>query len=196
MKLYHFLKCAVPIALIVFTLTACGAIQSARSFSTQYQQPTDGERARVRVISDGMVRAVPNSDCVDWRLPGAGVMVTAKKGFAQVNNQKLDMPIGATAADKPTEKELAVSELYVPAGKPIVLHYLSQYYLSQSRHGYQCFLGRSFIPAAGASYEAAFLQEVSLCLIRVDRLLPEGGIDKNAKVELAETKNCRFIDNF
>ncbi len=103
------MKCQAAIAVIVFTLAARGNIQTVRSFSTQYQQPTEGERARIRVISDGMIRAVPNSTCIDWRLPGAGVMIAAKKGFAQSNDQKLDMPIGL-AVDKPAKKDLAISE--------------------------------------------------------------------------------------
>ena len=68
------LKIATAIAtgLACLYLSGCGNIQAVRSFSTPYEQPASGDRARIRIISfDGMVRAVPNSDCIDWRLPGA-----------------------------------------------------------------------------------------------------------------------------
>ncbi len=180
------------VALAVITLSACGNIQTVKSFSTKYQQPTLGELAKIRVVSkDGMVRAVPNSDCVDWRLPGAGVMVSSKKGFAQVNDQKLEMPAGNFSAINSTTDANAISELYIPAGKPLVL-----YYLSQGNARYQCFVQKSFIPASGENYEAVFTQENSMCRFGIYRLKPEGGIDNTKNIKLSDSQFCRQSDNF
>lgn len=70
-------SCVLPALSIsvLALLSGCGALTDVRSFSTPYSTPDGGETARLRVISDGMVRGVPKSDCVDFRLPGAGVMV-------------------------------------------------------------------------------------------------------------------------
>ena len=60
---------ASAVAVGAVLLAGCGNIQTVKSFSTTYKEPDGGERARVRVVSDGMVRvfhpaaaAVPTVD--------------------------------------------------------------------------------------------------------------------------------------
>jgi hypothetical protein len=169
--------------------SACGNIQTVKSFSTPYEQPAAGERARIRVVSDGMVRAVPASACEDWRLPGAGVMVVPTKGFANMNGRKLDMPNGLlvkAASSAPT----AMSELYVPAGVPLTLDYLSQ---GNTRH--RCSVKKTFVPESGADYEAVFVEYGDKCLIGVNKLLPSGGIDTQSALDVSDAKLCRVTDN-
>lgn len=189
-----------PIMLTAILLSACGNIQTVKSFSTQYQQPTSGDRAKIRVVAfNGMIRAVPNSDCIDWRLPGAGVMVVTSKGFAQVNDQKLEMPFGRFPDIKATTNTVAVSELYVPAGKPLTLYYLSYGSIrsdGQSITRKQCHVIKSFTPITGGNYEATFSHENSVCPMFINQLKPDGGIDLSQKIELSNAKLCRATDNF
>lgn len=179
-------------AFTCFQLSACGNIQTIVSFSTPYEQPESGDRARIRVISyHGMIRAVPNSDCIDWRLPGAGVMVSSTKGFANVNDRDLGMPSGQFKNVTTTMGRVAVSELYVPAGKPISLHYLSQ-----GDRNYQCFVAKSFVPVANADYEAAYAQDGKICHSSIVRLAQDGGVDKLLPVKLNAAPLCRASDIF
>jgi len=199
----------VGIAAVTFAclhLSGCGNIQTVKSFSTPYEQPTSGERAKIRIISfDGMVRAVPNSSCIDWRLPGAGVMVVSAKRFANVNDQTLDMPVGKFPGLVTSMGSVAVSELYIPAGKPIALHYLSQgdmhktIYQGSRQVGtsyVQCFVPRSFVPVAGENYEAVYKQIGDLCQFSIVRLAENGGIDSSSQVILNEAPLCRKSDIF
>ena len=81
----------VPVALLVL-LTGCGQVANIRSLSTGYVAPTSGETARVRLITDGLVRAVPGRDCLDWNVPGAGVMASTKAGFPDHNAENRGIP--------------------------------------------------------------------------------------------------------
>lgn len=176
-------------------LFACGNIQTVISFSTPYEQPTSGNRARIRVISfGGMVRAVPSSSCIDWRLPGAGVMVAPAKGFANVNGQDIGMPIGQFPKLVTAMSTVAVSELYIPAGKPTALHYLGPGEV-QGQWNYQCSVPRSFVPVANEDYEAVFKQEGKLCRFSIVRLTKGDVIDLSS-VTLSEAPLCRESDQF
>ncbi len=185
----------------VWGLIACGSLQDVRSFSTPYQQPDSGERARLRVISfDGMVRAVPSSSCVDWRLPGAGVMVATEKGFANRNGESLGMPAGSRPAMASARNVTAVSELYVPAGKPIVLHYLSQGtgFINPSTQGtgkYQCLVSKAFVPVAGEDYEAVFMQVEDRCRFGVTHLAKNGNVGQPTPMELTTALLCSAGNN-
>ena len=185
-----FLKAlAFPVAAL--TLSGCGNIQTVKSFSTPYEAPTTGERARIRIVADGMVRAVPQSDCEDWRLPGAGVMVSAQKGFADQNGRSLNMP----GADKVQADGRVVSEFYVPAGKPLMLSYISNG-RSNGLKSEQCFARKSFVPVAGEDYEASFRHSGPLCLTSVTTLEAQSGTAARSRpVPLAEAKFCRASDN-
>ena len=181
----------LALPLTALTLVGCGNIQTVKSFSTPYEQPTSGERARIRVVADGMVRAVPQSDCEDWRLPGAGVMVSARKGFADQNGRSLGMP----GADTVSTEGRVVSEFYVPAVKPLMLSYMSNG-RSDGLKSEQCFVRKSFTPVAGQDYEASFQHSGPLCLTRVNRLQVKGAtVSRDEAVPLADAKFCRASDN-
>ena len=98
----NFLFCCSFLCL----LSGCGALTDVRSFSTPYTMPSSAETARLRVISDGMVRGVPKSDCVNFRLPGAGVMVVARDGYANRNGERLGMPPTAAQSSSTVMSEL------------------------------------------------------------------------------------------
>ncbi len=159
-------------------LSGCGALTDVRSFSTPYTMPSSAETARLRVISDGMVRGVPKSDCVNFRLPGAGVMVVARDGYANRNGESLGMP--PTAAQS---SSTVMSELQVPAGQPIAFHYI----------GDRCYNMFSFVPEAGADYELEAAGRYR-CAVTLKRMLV--GTNEAAAAPLAESKLCNWGDNF
>ncbi|MCK9798172.1 hypothetical protein M1B34_10685 [Pseudomonas sp. MAFF 302030] len=165
------------VAGLLVSLAGCGALTDVRSFSTPYSTPPGGETVRVRVISDGMVRGVPRSDCVDFRLPGAGVMVVARDGYANRNGESLGMP----APVQPTVPGTR-SELLVPAGQPIAFHYL----------GAQCYNLFSFVPKAGMDYqvEASGLYKCGVML----KQAPVGSATFSS-APLNDSKLCRVTDN-
>jgi hypothetical protein len=183
----------ITAAAVVFSnISGCGNLQTVRSFSTPYEQPTSGDRARIRVISfGGMIRAVPNSSCVDWRLPGAGVMVVSTKGFANMNDRDLGMPIGKFPGLTTAMGAVAVSELYVEAGKPIVLDYISQ-----GQKNFQCFASISFVPVVGEDYEAAYTQNGKFCRLSITRLTESDKTDRSTSVAFSEASLCRVSDKF
>ena len=103
------------LVLAIASMSGCGSISAVKSFWTTYQAPESGPRAKIRVISTGMVRAVPESSCVDWRKPGAGVMVSAQKVYSNLNGQSLDMPKHRGGYLLPADGEIQMSELYISA---------------------------------------------------------------------------------
>lgn len=159
------LKAALPF-MFCAALAGCGNIAAVRSFSTAYQAPADGERAKIRIVSNGMVRGVPDSSCVDWRKAGAGVMVVSQKGFANQNNQNLSMPPNKAGYKLIKGQNIALSELYIPASKPFTLSFLSTGYFSGTTK-YSCQKSISFVPEAGKNYEAISMEYGRDCLLQV-----------------------------
>ena len=187
-------RSALSLLTILACLGGCGNIHTVRSFMTPYGEPTEGDRARIRVITNGMIRAVPNSACVDWRLPSAGVMVTPDKGFAHLNDRVLSMPRGRISQALTTERALAVSELYIPAGKPITFFYL----LNEKSSGDntpECALARSFVPRANTEYELWTDRAFGQCFLEVDAIGSEGKPAEPIRIELDNAKFCRITDN-
>lgn len=171
------LQHACSISLLAL-LTGCGALTDVRSFTTPYSTPEGGETARLRVISDGMIRGVPKSDCVDFRLPGAGVMVAYRDGYANRNGESLGMP-----AVSERSSSTVMTELLVPAGQPIAFHYI----------GDQCYNMFSFVPKAGMDYQ---LDAVGLYRCGVTlKQMPVATV-RFSPGPLKDSKLCRVTDNF
>jgi hypothetical protein len=190
------------VLLIVALLAGCGNIANVRSFSTPYVPPTTGETAKIRVISNGMLRAVPNSTCIDWRLPGAGVMVVPQKGFANLNNQDLGMQQSAASKILLARAGVVSSELYVAAGKPIVLHFMGTGSTRISGSGASmttirnaCNKGVSFVPEAGKEYDASFVENGSICSIQMGEVGAKNQKSSIDVPQLAEAGLCNVMDN-
>ena len=162
----------------VVLLTGCGQISSVRSFSTAYSTPEPGDKVKLRVITFGMVRGIPNSDCVDFRLPGAGVMVVGRDGFANRNGERLDM-----ALEDDVNAPGVRSELLITAGQPIAFHYIGQ----------QCYNMFSFLPQIGVEYELEATSAYKCSVSLRQRVVGEA---KTSSVHLNESKLCRVMDNF
>lgn len=182
-------------------LAGCGNLQTVKSFSTPYKEPDGGERARIRVVADGMVRAVPQSACVDWRIPNSGVMVADIKGFADQNNKSLGMP-ATRSSIVPSRVATVVAEFYVPANQPLTLAYLSNGRMVLGAQQ-QCRVNKTFIPQAGQDYEASFFQVLDTsffsthdkCLSVVTQMTPDAsGPLGGTLVELHNAPLCRKSD--
>ncbi|CAI8975118.1 MULTISPECIES: hypothetical protein [Pseudomonas] len=176
-KSSRVLQYALSISVLTL-LTGCGALSDVRSFSTPYSTPDGGETARLRVISDGMVRAVPKSDCVDFRLPGAGVMVAFRDGYANRNGESLGMP-----DDDKHSSSTVMTELLVPAGQPIAFHYI----------GAQCYNMFRFVPKAGADYQLDAAGRYK-CTVTLKQLSVK--TTELPPLSLEDSKLCRATDNF
>ncbi|MET0612466.1 MAG: hypothetical protein ABWZ39_14505 [Pseudomonas caspiana] len=159
-------------------LSGCGSIANVRSFSTPYSLPASDQTARLRVFSDGMVRAIPKSACIDFRLPGAGVLVAPRKGYADRNNESVDMPV-IDAQPPGTVK----SEFKIPAGEPVAFVY--------NRDG--CYNRFTFAPEPGADYELN-ASGSSDCTVSARQL--SHGSEPSKPVPLGESEMCRFADNY
>ena len=176
----------VILAVLLLSLGGCGQVANVRSLSTGYVPPQDGETARIRLLTDGLVRAVPVRDCLDWNVPGAGVMASTKPGFPDHNGENLGIPgpifswAGAVS-----------SELVVPANKPIAFHYLGR--LQYSR---QCAKTMTFVPRPGADYMVQATMSAD-CSFQLDEL--EAGGKQWAMVQpqpAGKVSMCNAIDNF
>ncbi|WP_157050714.1 hypothetical protein [Herbaspirillum rhizosphaerae] len=176
----------------VIALSGCGNMANMRSFSRAYQPPTQGERAKIRVVSTSMVRAVPESDCIDWRKPGSGVMVVPQKGFANLNNQSLNMPVNSREYTIPADAKLVSSELYIPANKPFTLHMLGHGYASGMSR-YTCQKSITFLPGSEKSYEAVLIEIGRGCSVELMEILSDNSY-KN--VPAKEAGFCRKSDSF
>ncbi|WP_235986749.1 hypothetical protein [Pseudomonas triticifolii] len=172
--------------LAVAALGGCGQVANVRSLSTGYVPPKGGETARIRLLTDGLVRAVPGRDCIDWNVPGAGVMASAKSGFPDHNGENLGIPgpiYSLTGA--------VSSELVVPANRPIALHYLGR--LQYSR---QCAKTMTFVPRPGVDYMVQASMSAD-CSFQLDELSTDGmqwvvvAPKPDDKVAM-----CNAIDNF
>ena len=173
-------------AVLLLVLGGCGQVANVRSLSTGYVPPQGGETARIRLLTDGLVRAMPGRDCLDWNVPGAGVMASAKPGFPDHNGENLGIPgpifswAGAVS-----------SELVVPANKPIAFHYLGR--LQYSR---QCARTMTFVPRPGVDYMVQATMSAN-CSFQLDELEAGGKQWVMAQPQPAgKVSMCNAIDNF
>ncbi|NLR74362.1 hypothetical protein [Leeia aquatica] len=183
---------SILLAFILATvLTACGNISNVRAFNRNYQEPTEGDRAQLRVsVQGGMVRGVPGKDCIDWGVPESGVIAITMGGFADPKRSPIPMPApSATTKQFRSAGRFEEAEVYIPAGKPMTLDYLS------SGGRYQCFVHQSFLPERDANYEALFRLNGSSCEFLVLKI-SEGplGVTMQEKVPLSKASLCSVWD--
>ena len=126
----------------------------AMPMAKAYSPPTTGERARNRMSTDGAVRSASHTTCSRWDDSTSGVGPVAPGGgpllTKTVTGKTLDMP-GATP------EGLTSTELYAPAGQPILFHYMKQRDTSLTQVAV-CNGLFAFVPQAGRDYQAIFRQ--------------------------------------
>jgi hypothetical protein len=135
---------------VLFALPVLGC----SSLSTQFKaaaEPAEGDRARLRVIANVLVKAVPNKSCIDWDSPGAGTVFGGIFGSSGYRGRTLNIP--ALNANKND-----MGEMYVSADKPITLVMMTTPEgVGYKGRLYSCSVSGSFIPQKDRDYEAKLL---------------------------------------
>lgn len=180
MDKWSWAKSSVGVALLL-SISGCGNISNIQSFSTPYNEPASGETARLRVVTDGMARGVPGRDCVDWRVPGAGVMAVVQSGFANRNGQSLGMPASDLMV---AGVALARTELKVPGNQPFAVSYQNK--------AASCRSTFSFTPKSGQDYELILIDSDS-CVTSLQQLNPGA---KSTWQTTQKASLCNAMDAF
>jgi hypothetical protein len=191
MKTFKF----ITSSLFLTALAACGSISQTTSFLSKYVEPspTSSDVAKLRVVgAHGMVRAIPNSGCVDNSKPGTGMVTNSDKPLlyptADLNDRSLDMPIDAMIPAKTVYGTVGVTEVYIKAGEPLTLVYLS----NGSRSN--CYLAISFNPERIKNYQASFTLGTDKCygsVVDIDEMNAKSGKEK---VQIKSVDRCNWYD--
>lgn len=166
------------------------ALAGCSSVGTQFSkmdEPSGGERARVRVAANMLVKGVPESSCIDWRKPGAGTIFGGIVGSKGYRGRSLGMPDPNHLAGKRS------GEFYVAGGRPFSVALINT---PESRM--KCNIAVTFVPQAGRDYQLAMATEAaadskfpggrkSVCSAVVTDIT--GGQSK--PVAIQKTNNCR-----
>ncbi|MDR3427612.1 MULTISPECIES: hypothetical protein [Silvimonas] len=165
------MKPLTPLLLLtLLTLGACAQISNPRFLVSAYKEPESGDRARLRTVTGGVVRLIPNRACHDEYAGGGIVANNAFTGLSDshLNGQKLGMSGDATA------KYQAVSEVYIPAGQPIDVSFMSQQGAGKQATAavdtFVCNTDWTFVPEANKDYETRSYQDGKMCYLAVTTL--------------------------
>ncbi|MDR0736507.1 MAG: hypothetical protein LBF51_06715 [Zoogloeaceae bacterium] len=144
-------------ALLGIALSGClttTALITGPSVTPVPEAENTASNARLRVVSnEGVVRAIPKKACLDDSAPDTGVILGGK---GDLRGQSRNMPNPERIGDHP------FAELYVAAGKPLVLNFQVG---PESRA--RCALAGTFVPQAGKDYEAYATVSEGKCALTV-----------------------------
>lgn len=138
---------ASMVTLVTIGLAGCG---SMASMSRTYVEPTEGPTAKIRVVSNGSVRFMPNRNCVDWDSPDVGTVVSDATFFGKSpthNGKKMGMQ-----GDKPNANGYVSAEVLVRADTPLTMYFRSDKASGDWRYWCEP-MSVAFIPLAGEEYE-------------------------------------------
>ena len=142
------------ISVVLFALLGgCGSLST--QFKAASEPPETEARARLRVIANSLVKAIPGKNCIDWNAPGAGTVFGGIFGSSGFRGRSINMP--SPAADK-----RGFGEMYVAADQPITLVFLTT---PESR--YHCSVAGSFVPQKNRDYEAELMLTPSECFFKL-----------------------------
>ncbi|SUO97075.1 hypothetical protein [Suttonella ornithocola] len=121
-------------------LTACADIGTQ---FTQMSEPNNGERARMRVTANMLVKGIPDSSCINWSKPGAGTIFGGIVGSSGYRGRSLGMP-------NPNNIALGrhSGEFYLTANQPFTVVLLNT---PDSRQ--KCQIGLTFTPEPQHDYD-------------------------------------------
>ena len=149
--------------------------------SNYAEPPEEVPHAVLRVISDGLVRLVPDATCADLSKPGAGFAVSSDRLYqgAYGSNGQLRGVVGHGPPG------VAQGEFRVAADRPLTLHYT--YTWVAGGYEYACRIARTFTPQAQAHYEVMSLGQPKekQCSLTAARLWPSA-----ATLELSKATLC------
>ncbi|WP_157971380.1 hypothetical protein [Dyella sp. C9] len=133
----------IMVALSIYLLAAagCGAVKSV---SPRYEEPTTGQRARVRVV--GLTPHVFAAECPTRDAKPSGRLADWGVG-AKLGKRSLGMPRQAAFGDED------YAEIYVPAGAPLTITFGGTYQSAQGPYTKVCTSRVTFTPQEGKDYE-------------------------------------------
>lgn len=127
-----------------------------------FAEPTTGPMARVRVVSDNYVGAIPGHDCIIGGQEGAGTVLSGWLSSRGYRGRSIGMP--NAPADPKTAAEFMVS-----ANQPITISMMNSV-----PNGGGCDVSGSFTPEAGRDYEVRAQMEKggNYCSMKLAELAP------------------------
>ncbi|NMM11690.1 MAG: hypothetical protein HHJ16_15655 [Polaromonas sp.] len=169
----------------LFVLLSCVILFGCAQLSTQFktaEEPVGGERARLRIIANSLVKAVPNKSCIDWSAPGAGTVFGGIVGSSGYRRRTLDMPA-------PSSNHEDMGEMYVTAGQPFTLVFMTTPEgIVYKGYKYNCSISGSFIPENKKNYEAKLKLDPTLKICSFE-LIEIGEINK--PIQINQASNCK-----
>ena len=126
-------------------LSACSILAACASVGTQFSkmaEPDSGDRARVRVVANMLVKGVPNASCTDWSKAGAGTIFGGMLGSSGYRGRSLGMPNPQGVRDQNS------GEFYVRANEPFAIALINT---PDSR--YRCSVSATFVPQKNTDYQ-------------------------------------------
>lgn len=171
------IKNLLPLPLVL-ALSACTIMSAIGTHFKSVPEPEDGDRARIRVSANVLVRATPGSRCMDWQKESTGTVlggIAVHKGY---RGRELGIP------DPQNSKRRAFAEFYIRAGEPIT-------FMNTPGGRMTCSIAATFVPEKDRDYEITLLAEIvsttrSLCSI-VAHDVTNGGY---LPVTIEETDIC------
>lgn len=152
-------------------LGACGL---GRSLSQPYTEPTSGDTAQMRVVTNGRVRLIPEQSCVSWDNKDLGTVVSNNIHVGvtpHLNGQSLGMMPALDPAL--TDKGYLSAEVQVRADKPLTLYFDIEEISGSWKYWCEP-IAASFIPMKGESYEAFASMDDGKCRLNVKSLSKPG----------------------
>lgn len=163
---------------MVLGLSACAGVGTQFS---KMSEPVDGERARLRVAANMLVKGIPNSDCIHWGKEGAGTIFGGLLGSSGYRGRSLDMP------NPHFVPKSASGEFYVQANQPIVISLVNT-----PESAMRCGVHITFVPEANKDYELTMLtgrkdMKTSVCSAELFDISEDAPVP----VKLTEAQTCR-----
>lgn len=154
-------------------------MDNLKSFTTAYNEPPSPTSSRLRVINNQTVRLVPGSTCIDWGLPGVGMVNSRSFAIANdrtFNDRRLGMPGGDGVKNS--------SKVYIEPGKPITLVYAG------TNGRCECFTSVHFLPEVGADYES----NSGMCYVTIEKITKNEGSEEITRttVDGRKAKICTY----
>ena len=158
---------------IVLVVAACAELSGR---SRTYAEPTSGDTARVRFVTNGGLHLIPAHSCVDWSEPNAGALFSTNiGGSTRFTGRKIGIPGEAPAG-------FTFGEAVVPAGKPLSVVF-SSLILGQA----SCDYNWAFVPKANEDYEVKVWHDSGSKLCRFE---PRSLTQPTQRVSISQAKDC------
>lgn len=159
-------------------LTACSTlVPGFKSFTVPYIEPEGGTTTRVQVITDEIVKLMPDRSCIDWNAPGTGIVAARSFGPGNdktLNDRKLGMPSNGDIKK--------VSEVYVKSGAPLVIIY----------NAGGCEIAATFISEPNTDYQILSGINRGSCTMALSKIARDNSTGKVVylPVKLEKAKRC------